>query len=181
MARFVFGCDRVRRRRLAAGLTQNQAAAGAGWKRGNVWFKLEKRIADRGGHTAPFATERDTGKIADAFRNAVCAETQDESFFGIRSEEFTEVFKRESNDLMWAPDGDAAFDDGSYVLQFDVGDRVRLIAFKSAGGYRHDPSTLRDVWLAANGFYDILLRWRNAFEAEWVSTPKSPDGESNPG
>ena len=32
--------------------------------------------------------------------------------------------------LVSAPDGDEAFDDGSYVLQFDVGDRVRLIAFK---------------------------------------------------
>jgi hypothetical protein len=35
-----------------------------------------------------------------------------------------------SRHILWAPDGDAAFDDGSYILQFDVDERVRLIAFK---------------------------------------------------
>ena len=46
---------------------------------------------------------------------------------------------------MWAPDGDEPFDDASYVLQFDVKDRVRLIAFKSSEGYLHDPATLSDA------------------------------------
>jgi hypothetical protein len=35
-----------------------------------------------------------------------------------------------SNSLVWAPDGDEAFDDSSNVLQFDIADPVRLIAFK---------------------------------------------------
>ncbi len=36
--------------------------------------------------------------------------------------------------LMWAPDGDEAFDDGSYVLQIDSGSLVRLIGFKGTSG-----------------------------------------------
>jgi hypothetical protein len=74
------------------------------------------------------------------------------------------------------PDGDEAFDDRSYVLQFDVGDRVRLIAFRPMeGSCLHDPATLRDVWLVANDFYRILQDWLDAFEAEWASMPKVSD------
>jgi hypothetical protein len=55
--------------------------------------------------------------------------------------------------ICWAPDGDEAFDDGSYILHFDIGNRVRLVAFKSqAGGYHNDPMTLRDLWIEAEEF-----------------------------
>jgi hypothetical protein len=73
---------------------------------------------------------------------------------------------------MWAPDGDAALDDGSYVLQFDVDDRVRVIAFRCRENFLHDPATLSDVWLSADGFYNVLQQWHDAFEAEWESLPK---------
>ncbi|HEV3416160.1 MAG TPA: hypothetical protein VG056_05085, partial [Pirellulales bacterium] len=80
-----------------------------------------------------------------------------------------------SNRIVWAPDGDEAFDDGSYVLQFDVRDDVRLIAFKSGGSDRHDPTALSDVRLPTDDFYLILQRWHDAFEAEWVSASKELD------
>jgi hypothetical protein len=70
---------------------------------------------------------------------------------------------------------DEAFDDGSYVLQFDVGDRVRLIAFKSDESYRHASGTLSDVWLPADEFYNVLREWRDAFEAAWMAAPKFPE------
>ena len=95
---------------------------------------------------------------------------------GIPSIEFNEFFNKSKTDCMWAPDGDEAFDDGSYVLQFDVKDRVRLIAFKSDGKYSYDPSTLSDVWLAAENYYGVLKQWRDAFESEWISAPKSAVG-----
>jgi hypothetical protein len=85
------------------------------------------------------------------------------------------VFHERSSDCQWAPDGDEAFDDGSYVLQFDVDDRVRLIAFKHGErgeGWQCDSATLRDVWLAADEFYRILQQWHDAFYAEWVAAPK---------
>jgi hypothetical protein len=134
---------------------------------------VQRRIARRGTHTAAFATEPDAGKIADAFRNAVYAEDRDEDYFGIPRAEFRKLFNQGSSDLMWAPDGDEAFDDGSYVLQFDVEDRVRLIAFKSCDGYIHDPVALSDVWLPADDFYRVLQRWQEAFDSEWAVMPKT--------
>jgi hypothetical protein len=134
--------------------------------------EVERRIAMRGGHTVPFANESDAGKIADAFRDAIYAERQKESYFGVPLTEFADVIQ--SKRIVWAPDGDEAFDDGSYVLQFDVRDRVRLIAFKSEGsGY--DPATLSDVWLSGDDFYNVLQRWHDAFEAEWESMPKASE------
>jgi Immunity protein 42 len=136
--------------------------------------EVEKRIALRGSHTVSLASEPAAGEIADAFRNAFYAQKQQESYFGVPLSAFREMIQ--SSRIVWAPDGDEAFDDGSYVLQFDVGDRVRLIAFKSRGeGY--DP-TLDDVWLSADDFYSVLQSWRNDFEAEWASTPKASDAGS---
>jgi hypothetical protein len=48
-------------------------------------------------------------------------------------------------DLCWASDGDEAFDDGSYILPFDLRERVRLIAFKCGENGLHAPPSLRDV------------------------------------
>jgi hypothetical protein len=127
----------------------------------------------RGSHSVPFADGTDAGKIAHAFRNAIYAEKQQESYFGIPLTEFSDMIQ--SKRIVWAPDGDEAFDDGSYVLQFDIRDRVRLIAFKSDRDYRHDPITLSDIWLTAEDFYDVLQRWHGAFAAEWASMPKASD------
>lgn len=69
--------------------------------------------------------------------------------------------------IVWAPDGDDAFDDGSFVLCFEVGEKVRLIGFRSEERYHHDPLTLRDLELPASDFYGILTAWRDAFILEW--------------
>jgi hypothetical protein len=133
--------------------------------------EVEDRIARRGKHTAPFAAGETAGEIADAYRDAIYApEPGSQTYFGIPRSEFRRIIH--SNHLIWAPDGDEAFDDGSHVLHFDVGHRVRLIGFKCIEGYHHDPSTLSDKWLDADVFYGTLDRWRNAFAAEWAATPK---------
>jgi len=128
--------------------------------------EVKRRVANRGRHTADFA-ELDAGKIADAFRSAVYADEQEESYFGIELSKFRRHFDRNDNDLLWAPDGDAAFDDGSYVMQFDVWNRVRLIAFRSDQGHSHDPSTLSEVWMPIEEFYRVLQQWLDLFETEW--------------
>jgi len=138
--------------------------------------EVERRIAERGKHTAPFSCEPDAGKIADAFRDAVYAMEPEENHFGIVRSEFTKLFSG-PNGVAWAPDGDEAFDDSSYILQFDVEDRVRLIAFQPLEDGSHDPATLRDVWLGSDEFYGILQRWRDAFESEWASLPKAPNDD----
>jgi hypothetical protein len=88
---------------------------------GSSFYEVDRRLARRGTHTAPFATEHNAGKIANAFRDAIYAPDQEnKQFFGVSQSEFSDIVY--SKNLMWAPDGDEAFDDGSYVLQFDVED-----------------------------------------------------------
>jgi hypothetical protein len=138
--------------------------------------EVEDRLARGGAHIAPFASEADGGEIADAFREAVYATDQEEkSFFGILQPEFSDLLYAQH--LIWAPDGDEAFNDGSYVLHFDVGEQVRLIGFRCGDGYHHDPKTLRDVWLPASDYYGILQQWRDAFVAEWRAMPKISEEE----
>ena len=86
---------------------------------------VEKRINERGCHTAFFSTEPDASKIADAFCKSVYGSEPIDGFDGFTPEAIEAVF--DSGDIQWAPDGDEAFDDGSFVLQFDVEDRVRVI------------------------------------------------------
>jgi len=74
---------------------------------------------------------------------------------------------------MWAPDGDEAFDDSSYVLQLDIGGDVRLVAFSRASGAYLDPESLRDVRLSQEEFYGILQHWHEGFATEWASLAKA--------
>ena len=139
---------------------------------------VNRRIEARGRHQASFAAVPDGGKLADAVRRALYAgDEEDSQFYGLERQKFSDVIY--SNDLLWVPDGDEGFDDGSYVLQFDLGEQVRIIAFQCGDGYVHDPATLRDIWLPSNEFYGVLEHWRDAFEAEWIAAPKiSPSEEA---
>ena len=129
-----------------------------------------RRIQQRGLHRAPFS-EASAVKIANAYRSAVYLDTSgSENYFGLSEVLFTKALN--SSSLVWAPDGDEAFDDGSCVLQFDVGGQVRLIAFKCPGELV-DPNSVREVWLPSDTFYDILRGWSEAFIAEWKSLPKN--------
>lgn len=144
---------------------------------GCSYYAVEARAANRGRHTAPFAGDANAGDIADAVSNAIFADDAQESYFGIPYSVFVKMFYTQSVDRMWAPDGDKAFDDGSRVLQFDVGDRVRLIAFRcgtqSGREYLHDPDTLAEVWLEADEFYAILQQWHSAFASERATMLKN--------
>jgi hypothetical protein len=135
---------------------------------------VEKRLAERGNHTAPFAAEADAGKIVDAYWRAIFNDEQELTYFGIPLMQFRDLFSASSRDCAWAPDGDEAFDDGTHVLQFDVGDRVRLIAFRFPG-CGCPPDKLTDVWIPADDFYSILQRWHDGFVAEWAAAPKTPE------
>jgi hypothetical protein len=126
-----------------------------------VW----ERIANRGGHTAPFAVEPCAAEIADSVHNAIYGQEQRESHFGMSLCDFVDCVY--SNHIIWAPDGDEAFDDGSSVLQFDVVDRIRLIAVRRSDGTSDDLSALKDIWLASELFYNILQQWHEAFAHEW--------------
>lgn len=132
--------------------------------------EVRRRIGDRGLHSVPFAAESDPGKIAGAIRSAVFADHQEARYLGIPLAEFREMLY--TRHIIWAPDGDEAFDDGSYVFQFDVNDRVRVIALRYRTDGVPDPPTVTDLWLAADEFYNVLADWHEAFRAEWASLPK---------
>jgi hypothetical protein len=133
---------------------------------------VKERIRWRGRHTAPFSAEPDAGRIADVYRRAIYAPQQEiGTFFGFPHAEFRALFHQRK--LVWAPDGEEGFDDGSFVLQFDEEERVRLIGFKTKkAGYEHEPDTRADLWIEGSQFYGVLKQWSIAFEKEWDVTPK---------
>jgi hypothetical protein len=131
--------------------------------------EVANRLARRGKHTAPFAEYEDGRDLADSYLIAIYSPDP----CGLRKEDFEDVIYE--NDLTWAPDGDEAFDDGSYVLQFDVDDRVRLIGFKTQNGHRSHPTDFADLWIWADEYYGILEEWLRRFEEAWQAMPKSSE------
>ncbi len=135
---------------------------------GASFNEVHHRIAGRGSHGLPVVMEADAGSVASAFRRAVYGECEeDELFFGMSAAQFRDATY--SNHLVWAPDGDEAFDDGSYVLQVESQNQVRLIAFVGTPDFLYDPSSLRDLRLSGDEFYTVLQDWHDGFDAEWRS------------
>lgn len=131
--------------------------------------EVRRRITERDTHRAPFA-EAAAIDIANAYTSAVYLDSKgNQNYFGMSESQFTKTLS--SNSPVWAPHGDEAFDGGSYVLQFDVGDRVQLIAFKRPDSLV-DPVCVREIWISSDAFYDVLREWRDTFLAEWESLPK---------
>lgn len=140
----------------------------------NSFDAVRERIIGRGMHTAVFA-ESNAASIADAYSDVVFNESHEPEYLGVPTECFRDALYR--NHLVWAPDGDEAFDDGSHVLQFDLGDRVRLVAFKRLG-QPPQPSEVIDLWLDAERFYAVLRQWVEAFDTEWTSMTKVADEQA---
>ena len=143
----------------------------------NAFDTVGKILSERGLHTAAFASEPEAGAILEAIHLAIYApDPGAKEFYGIPVKDFQEL--KSLNYLEWHRCCDEAFDDGSSVLLFDVGDRVRLIADRTPweqNNHKHDPKTLRDVWLEADRFYGILHCWRGAFDTEWASSVKTSE------
>jgi hypothetical protein len=128
--------------------------------------EVDDRVRRRGTHAVSFLDAIDAAQVAEAYLDAIYRDTPRTDFFGRSREEFSEaVF---SNAVNWAPDGDEAFDDGSHVLQFDVGSRVRLVAFVNTDSPEDLCGTIIEEWLDADLFYDALSRWKMLFAAEWA-------------
>ncbi|MFN9300615.1 MAG: Imm42 family immunity protein [Acidobacteriota bacterium] len=137
----------------------------------NSYDEVCRRIANRGQHTAPFGADGCSRDIAFSVMSALYSDPPEKmSALGISYDALDKLVH--GNRLEWAPDGDAAFDDGSHVLQFDVGDHVRLIGFKRSDEGLFDPCSLVDQRLPADEFYSILEEWRDAFVSEWERYPK---------
>lgn len=133
---------------------------------------VERRISRRGTHSMSVGSYAAAGEIVDAFlATTYDMDRQDEHFFGMSCDEFRDNLAL--CQIVWAPDGDAAFDDGSHVLQFDSGEHVRLIAFKNEQNLDDVARTLTEVWVNSNMFYALLDEWRSGFEVEWCAASKA--------
>lgn len=128
------------------------------------------RVRSRGAHCATFST-MDAELIADTFLTLVYSNCPHGDVLGMPAAMCRDQFY--SSHLIWAPDGDEAFDDGSFVFQFDVDERVRLIAFNKGDGSQHIPGTLCDLWLTADEYYGVLDQWQKDFLSEWRDAPKA--------
>ena len=135
--------------------------------------EVEKRLQRRGEHAAAVLDQVEASDIASAFLETFYGAAPRTTSWGIPPKGFAEMIR--GSHVQWAPDGDEAFDDGSYVLQFDVADRVRIIAFKSLPGSGYDPSTLNEALVEAKMFYVTLESWRDRFLAEWAALPKTAE------
>jgi hypothetical protein len=124
---------------------------------------VQERLERRGLHLGPFSAEPDPIKIVDAYLAArLQLGRESEIFFGMTATTLGDLFI--SSGLVWAPDGDEAFDDGSHVLQFDVRDKVRLIAFTNSSNFAEVISTISEVWIDSDDYYDHLAEWLKRFE-----------------
>jgi hypothetical protein len=136
---------------------------------GNSVDQVSALISERGQHTAPFANE-DAFAIAKAFRRSVYEEcASDELVFGLTVSDASSIFQRS---LQWAPDGDEAFDDGSYILQFDIGSDVRVIGFQTNDAGEPIRDTLRDITLPEKNYYKLLCAWLDAFHSRLATLTK---------
>jgi hypothetical protein len=143
----------------------------------NSLDEVECRISERGRHTAAFGNTSDAHEIASAYLVSEYEdEVPNETFFELSREQFRDAIY--AADLVWAPDGDEAFDDGSHVLQFDIGERVRLIAFKRDYQSRGGTTELQEVWLNAPDFYTVLEECRDCFLNQWQDSPKVDSASS---
>ncbi|MGR4876186.1 hypothetical protein [Pseudoxanthomonas sp. LARHCG66] len=123
--------------------------------------EMERRVRSRGSHTAEYA-ESSAEDVAKAYLLAVFGSESVLPLQKMEREAFLDSLFKKS--IPWAPDGDEAFDDGSVILQFDIGECVRLIAFRHGDGGLFD---LSDVTLSSAGYYaclqracDEMLSWR---------------------
>lgn len=124
---------------------------------------IVRRLKEAGTHSIPAARLLGANEIARAYVNHVYGESSySVTIDSLSTSDFVRAI--ETLDIVMAPDGDEAFDDGSKVLQFDDGQRVRLIAFLNEDSEGDKVISLSDVSLDASVFYETLDRWLQRFD-----------------
>lgn len=123
---------------------------------------VRRRVKMAGMHVPAFDGFSDASEIAEAYVESIHRDEGRCDYFGMDVEEFlNELYGK---DLILAPDGDQAFDDGSVVLQFDLGEGVRIISFKLSEDDRCLFFGLEEIFLPKEYFYDVLIDWIARFE-----------------
>jgi hypothetical protein len=127
---------------------------------------IKRRIDQRGKHEAFFANEGAI-KIVRQYVSTYFSDNEeiDAPHLAFNLEKFQSTL--DSGELVLAPDGDAAFDDGSHILHFDIDEHVRIIAFKNEGDEVARLQSISEVTLDAASFYATLENWIQSFSTEW--------------
>jgi len=126
--------------------------------------EILRRLKRRGHHCFPDISGFGAALIAESVHNAIYSEEPDDYVLGMPAEEFTQTLY--ARKIIWAPDGDEAFDDGGHVLQIDEEDRVRLIAFINDYDAEIIRKSVSEVFLSPSVFYETLQTWKDMFEKE---------------
>jgi hypothetical protein len=131
----------------------------------NSYDSAKYRISRRGQHVIPIDMMGAGSDVAQSYIDAIYSDRSSRvEFCGLTREAFVDGIY--ACDVQCAPDGDRAFDDGTHGLQFDLGDRVRLIFFKYNDQYQLQEDTFSDVILDGEVFYGTLASWVAWFERE---------------
>jgi hypothetical protein len=123
----------------------------------NSYDEVVRRLEQRGEHLAPNFSRATATEVCQAFIDGYLAGKAGELEAAIELAAF-------ERNALWAPDGDEAFDDGSYVFQFDVADKVRVIGCKNV---EHCAADVREAWIESRVFYDLLGHWIAQFDHKW--------------
>lgn len=129
--------------------------------------EVERRLGRRGMHVSPIPPDVPASEVAAAYLDAFYRDETRSDYFGLSQQQFVDGLLASGS--IWAPDGDAAFDDGSHILQFDVGDRVRIIAFLNTQAPDDFAQTICEEWMNADLFYAIVSGWKTLFAVERTS------------
>ncbi|MVA23522.1 Imm42 family immunity protein [Agrobacterium vitis] len=133
--------------------------------------QVEHRLKRRGTHLFDMLTDVKAADVAVAYLDALYRDSPRTDYFGLSQQQFANTLQ--SSGSIWAPDGDEAFDDGSHILQFDVGSRVRIIAFSNTESPADLSSTIREEWMDADLFYTIVSDWKTLFTVDRSSRMKA--------
>jgi hypothetical protein len=127
--------------------------------------EVGRRLKRRNLHLAAFSLESASEIVRAVVKVLYQGHDTAERFFSMSGEAFSASLS--FAEIVWAPDGDAAFDDGGNVLHFDIQGDVRLVAFKNKPDLADTLLSISDVRLSSSEFYDVLDEWYKRFETEW--------------
>lgn len=133
--------------------------------------EVEHRLQRRGMHQFPMLADVTAADVAAAYLDAIYRDNPRTDYFGLSQHQFADALQ--SSGSIWAPDGDEAFDDGSHILQFDVGSRVRIVAFLNTESPDDLSGTISEEWMDADLFYAIVSGWKTLFAIERASRLKA--------
>jgi hypothetical protein len=133
--------------------------------------EVEESLRWRGRHTLSMSRRCTSQRIAELVYSAVYRD--EHQFRGLAEERSSVRSEHYENKLSLAASDIEAWDDGTFVLQIDEDDSVRVIAFMSCD---EDAGQLIDCVeerrLSAAEYYGVLEAWRDACEEEWRASKK---------